>query len=109
MEILVEIVNTQAKMEKGLSGRSFLPEKQGMLFIFEKPDFYGFWMKGMEFGLDFIWILGDEVVEITENIKPEDFPPPKSLIPTQKVDKVLEVNDGFAAKFKIKVGDKISF
>jgi len=108
-EILVEIADTQAKMEKGLSGRNSLPENQGMLFLFKEPNFYGFWMKGMNFPLDFIWIRENEVVETTENVKPEDFQPPKNLLPKEKVDKVLEVNAGFVEKSKIKIGDKISF
>lgn len=108
-EILVEIADTPEKMKKGLSGRIFLPEKQGMLFVFAEPDYYEFWMKGMKFPLDFIWILGDEIVEITENVKPEDYQPPKTLRPKEKIDKVLEVNAGFVKKFNIKIGDKISF
>lgn len=108
-EILVEIADTQAKMEKGLSGRNSLPENQGMLFLFKEPNFYGFWMKGMNFPLDFIWIRENEVVETTENVKPEDFQPPKNLFSKEKVDKVLEVNAGFVEKSKIKIGDKISF
>ncbi len=106
-EILVEIADTWAKRTRGLSQRNFLPENQGMLFLYKEPGFYAFSMREMKFPLDFIWILGDEVVEITEKIKPEDYQPPKSLLPKEKVDKVLEVNAGFVEKFQIKVGDKI--
>lgn len=107
--ILAEIADTPIKKFKGLSNRDFLPENQGMLFIFEKPDYYSFWMKEMLFPLDFIWIRNGQIVEMTENIKPEDYQPPKFLTPKEKVDLVLEVNAGFIEKFKIKVGDEISF
>ncbi|MCX8009506.1 MAG: DUF192 domain-containing protein, partial [Patescibacteria group bacterium] len=86
----MELFDTQEKRTRGLSGRDFLPENKGMLFIFEKPDYYTFWMKEMKFPLDFIWIRGDEIVEITENVKPEDYQPPKFFTSKEKVDKVLE-------------------
>lgn len=107
--IKVEIAGTLEKQEKGLSGRQSLPENQGMLFIFNRPDFYSFWMKDMNFSLDFIWIRGDEVLEITRNVKPEDYQPPIILTPKNKIDKVLEINAGMAEKIGIKEGNKIIF
>ncbi len=108
-QILVEIADTPQKQAQGLSFRKSLPENQGMLFVFEKPSFYYFWMKDMNFPLDFIWINSNEVVDITKNVKPEDFQPPNSFTSRVETDKVLEVNAGFVEKFKIKIGDKISF
>lgn len=102
--INVEISDTEAKRRQGLSFREFLGEKEGMLFIFETPDYYPFWMKDMKFPLDFIWISGEEIVEVTENVPP-DFP--GILKPSFPVDKVLEVNAGFVKKYQIKPGQKI--
>lgn len=107
--IFVEIADSQEKRTKGLSGRNSLPKNKGMLFLFDKPDFYGFWMKGMNFPLDFIWIKDNEVIELTKNVKPEDFQPPNLLIPKDRVNKVLEVNAGFIEEFNIKIGDKVVF
>lgn len=106
--IFVEVVDRPTEREKGLSGRDFLPENQGMLFVFEKPDYWSFWMKGMKFPLDFVWIKDNQIVEITENVKPEDFQPPKVLQPKIPSDKVLEVNGGMVKSWGIKVGDTIS-
>jgi len=108
-EILVEIADTPGKRAKGLSDRPSLPENQGMLFLFDKPDFYSFWMKDTLIPLDFIWIRDDKVVGITQNIKPEEYQPPQVLTPEEKVEAVLEVNAGFIKKFDIKVGDKVLF
>lgn len=108
-KILVEVADTPQKREKGLMGRKSLPENQGMLFIFENPDYYPFWMKNTFIPLDFIWIKDNQIVDITQDIKPEDYQPPKFLVPKNKADKVLEVNAGFTQKFNIKVGDKVSF
>jgi hypothetical protein len=105
----VEIADTDEKRMQGLSGRESLPENQGMLFVFDVSDYHTFWMKDMNFSLDFIWISRNQIVEISRNIKPEDYQPPKTLVPGNKIDKVLEVNAGFAEKIGIKEGDKLEF
>jgi len=107
--IFVEIADTPEKQAKGLSGRQSMPDDQGMLFIFSAPDRYSFWMKDMLFGLDFIWISGNRVAEVDENIKPDDYEPPKVLIPKNKIDKVLEVNAGTAERLGIKEGVEVKF
>jgi hypothetical protein len=107
--INVEIADTLEKQEKGLSGRQSLGENQGMLFVFQTSGYYSFWMKDMNFGLDFVWISGNEIVEIIRNVKPEDFQPPNYLGSKNKIDKVLEINAGVADKLGIKEGDKIEF
>lgn len=104
-----EIADTDKKRIRGLSGRESLPENQGMLFVFDTPNYYTFWMKEMNFSLDFIWIRGNKVIEITKNVKSEDYQPPKILVPKNKIDRVLEVNAGFAEKAGIKEGDMLEF
>jgi hypothetical protein len=108
-KILVDVADTPQKQAQGLSGRSSLPENQGMLFLSSRPDYYSFWMKEMKFPLDFVWIADKRVIEITQNIQPQDYQPPKTLTPKEKVDMVLEINAGQAEKLNIKVGDKIIF
>lgn len=109
IRISAEIADTSVKKAKGLSGRSSLPENKGMLFLFQKPDYYHFWMKNMLVPLDFVWIRDKKVVEITENVQPADYQPPKNLIPKNKADAVLEINAGLIGKFNIKAGDEVSF
>lgn len=102
-KIKVEVRDTEAERARGLSGRESLGEDEGMLFVFEKPGIHGFWMKEMKFGLDFIWIRDNKVIEVTENVGVERM----DISPFEAVDKVLEVNSGFAAKHSIKVGDSV--
>src|SRR3954471_24776165 len=45
--IQVDISDTEALREQGLSGRTSLAENEGMLFVFPTPGPYGFWMKDM--------------------------------------------------------------
>ena len=108
--IAVETAATAWQRARGLSGRAGLDQDSGMLFLYQTPARHGFWMKGMKFPLDFIWVSGDRVVEITENVPaPKPGEAPLKLTPKVEVDKVLEVGSGFAAKHQIKVGDKVEY
>lgn len=109
--IKAEIADTADKRKLGLGGRQSLAADTGMLFVFDKPDKYPFWMKGIAFPLDFIWIRGDAVFDILSNIQP---PMPGQKDDTlaiysskEPIDKVLEVNGGTVDRLGIKVGDTI--
>lgn len=107
----VEIADTQAKRSKGLGGRQGLETDMGMLFIFDKTDRYPFWMKGLNFPLDFVWIRGDKVVDIFQNIQPPETNQTDESLQVyqskEEVDKILEINSGVVQKLNIKVGDTI--
>ena len=81
----------------------------GMLFVYDHPERYGFWMKGMRFPLDYIWINGNKVADLSRNIPQpaSDTATPVTLAPSIPVDKVLEVNAGIIDRFDIKVGDLV--
>ena len=106
-----ELAVTPAQQALGLSYRDFMAEDKGLLFVFSSRSRKSFWMKGMRFPLDFVWIDGDKVADITENV-----PPPKSFsealktyAPSVPVNKVLEINAGVIAKNGIKIGDKVEW
>lgn len=105
----VEIVDTIQARSQGLSGRVSLPENNGMLFIFPSSALYSFWMKGMRFPLDIIWISGDKVVGFAENALPDNSDSPVIYPPPQPIDKVLEINAGLVKKLAIKIGDIMQF
>src|SRR3989344_5794286 len=50
----VEVASTSAEREKGLSGHMPLGASEGMLFIFDWSNTWGFWMKDMQFAIDII-------------------------------------------------------
>ena len=54
-KLVVEVADTEALRERGLSGRSSLHEGSGMLFVFEEEGAWGIWMKGMQFPIDIIF------------------------------------------------------
>ena len=108
--VWVEVRETKEERRQGLSGWEKLKADEGMLFVFEELGKYGFWMKEMKFDLDFVWIKGERVVEITEGVKaPEKGEEPLSVRPKVLVDKVLEVNVGWVKENEVKVGDMVSF
>lgn len=103
----VEIANESLEHSRGLSGRANLPENRGMLFIFNDIASHKFWMAGMKFPLDIIWIRGDEIIGFSENLPPasgSDYP---FYSPPESVDKVLEINASLAKKLGFKIGDKV--
>lgn len=109
--IKVEIADTPLKRAKGLGGRNKLSENEGMLFIFDKADKHPFWMKGLSFPLDFVWIKDDKIVDILENIQPPQKNTADAQLPIfsakEPIDKVLELNDGTVGKLNIKTGDTV--
>ena len=95
--LLTEVVKTPEDRNQGLSGRTSLEPQTGMLFIFEEPGIYPFWMKDMNFPIDMIWI--DEqwrIVDISHNISPETYP--QTFSSSLPIRYVLEVNAGFSRK-----------
>ncbi|MDP3733091.1 MAG: DUF192 domain-containing protein [Candidatus Daviesbacteria bacterium] len=109
--IKAEVVNSQAKRKQGLSGRAALASDEGMLFVFEESGKHPFWMKGLNFALDFIWINGDKIVDITENIQPPVQGQKDESLPIyeskEDANKILEVSAQTAQRLNIKVGDTV--
>lgn len=109
--IRLSLAITGTEKEKGLGYRDSLPSDAGMLFVYQHKDRYGFWMKGMRFPLDFIWIDGTKVVGLSQNIPApaNESSEPVSVAPKEPVDKVLEVNAGVIESLGIRVGDPVRF
>lgn len=100
----VDVAKTDSQLQVGLSNRKQIGENQGMLFLFETPSYYSFWMKEMKFPIDIIYINGDKVTTVIENAKPPSSSSEQLIIyePQDKSDKVLEINAGLARKYNIK-------
>mgnify|MGYP001586068946 CR=1 FL=1 len=104
-EYSVEIADTVIKQAQGLSGRSSLAENSGMLFVFKNPSMQSFWMVGMQFPLDFVWINEGKVIGVTENVP---FTPQTARqSPPSPANMVLELSAGSVERDGIKVGDVV--
>jgi uncharacterized membrane protein (UPF0127 family) len=102
--IKAEVVSDQKKIEMGLGGRKDLPEGRGMLFLMPKADYLRFWMKGMQFSIDIIWIEQGRVVGCEKNISPKD---ERIFTSPTMAGLVLETPAGFCDKYNISVNDAI--
>jgi uncharacterized membrane protein (UPF0127 family) len=113
-KIWAEVADTAQKREKGLGGRAELAENKGMLFMFDSKDvFPSFWMKGMKFPIDIIWINDGKIAKIEKSVPiPAKDASEKSLTlyrPDKPIDYALEVNAGFSDNHSLKVGDEVAW
>jgi hypothetical protein len=92
--VKVEIVDKQESRVLGLSGRAELKKDTGMLFIFDRENFHGIWMKDMNFHIDILWINESyKIVGIKKDAKPDTFP--ETFYPKTISKYVLELSSGF--------------
>lgn len=107
-KISLIIADTEEKREKGLGDTESMPDSTAMLFVFDEPDTYAFWMKDMKFPIDIVWLNENkEVVHIVESAMPESYP--ENFVPPQKSQYVFELNAGLVSKYGIKVGNILDF
>lgn len=93
-QVLVEVALTKFEQIQGLSGRSPLPPNTGMLFLNPEPNTMKFWMRGVSFPLDMIFIGVDgQVVQINKNCTPMSLDP---CGPDEPVQCMLEIAGGWA-------------
>ncbi len=108
-QVKVRVADTPEKREVGLSGTSSLNKNEGMLFLFDKEQYPSFWMKGMKYPIDILFINDQTIVTIYENVQPPKNDDAK--LPLYQSSKpaniVLELPSGFTKNHKIKVGDYI--
>ena len=103
-KIYIEIALTPEERQKGLMGRDFLPEENGMLFVFESDMIVSFWMKDTKIPLSIAFITKDGVIIGIYDMEPYSLAPVSSIYPVRYA---LEVNKGLFNKLGITAGDKI--
>jgi hypothetical protein len=104
--IIVDIADTPAERQRGLSGRADLAPNHGMLFIFPSDGIYAFWMKDMRFSIDIIWLSADgTVITIAQNISPRTYP--HTFAPSAPAQYVVELPAGFVQEHHVQLGDKV--
>lgn len=99
----IEIADTDSKRQIGLMNRSHMAEDQGMLFIFERMNNTGFWMKDTRIPLDIMFIAEDStVINVQRNARPHDKTNYAAEAPYRYV---LEVNGGKSDQWGIVEGE----
>jgi uncharacterized membrane protein (UPF0127 family) len=105
--IAVDLAVTPAEQQLGLGERDALPWDQGMLFLYEEPAFHRFWMKGMRFDIDIVWIRGDRIVDVSHRVPHVPGGNGPIVAPAELADKVLEVNAGYASAHGWRPGQRV--
>ena len=103
----VEMAVTSAEQARGLGYRDGLAWGSGMYFPYDRPGFYTFWMKGMRFPIDIVWIRDGRIVDLHQDVPFEPGGNGPTLRPRQIVDAVLEVPAGYAAASGWRIGDRV--
>lgn len=102
----VEKADTAKERYSGLSFRESLCDDCGMLFVMPERNEYTFSMRNMKMDLDFVWIDGDRIAGLNENVSKnfsEDINSPG------RVNFVLEISSGEAGNIDLKEGDMVIF
>lgn len=97
-EYALEIADSDDERSLGLGERDSLCGSCAMLFTFDRPGRYAFWMKGMRFPIDIVWLSGDEVVHVERNIPADSR---AIYAPAASADRVLELNAGEAEELSL--------
>lgn len=107
-DIKTQLANDGYEHEKGLSGKACIGDNQAMLFVFDRPGYYNFWMKDMKFPIDIVWVGADKkIIEVTDNIQPSTYPDTFASNGAPKY--VLEVGAGRAAELGLSAGKSLKF
>ncbi len=109
--LAVELADQPAETSRGLGYRAGLAPGTGMLFLYAKPAPQSFWMKGMQFCIDIIWIEYGVIQGAAESVCPEpagtadaDLTSYLSSVP---VSYVLEVPAGWLYTNGLSVGAQV--
>jgi uncharacterized protein len=108
----VEIAETPAQRDLGLSGRTRIGEHAGMIFLFEteQPPASGFWMRGTAFPLSIAFLDADGFIRAIREMEPCGRRPSlfcpryRAGVPYRAA---LEVSSGFFERKGVQVGDRV--
>lgn len=114
VRLVADVAETNEQRTKGLTVKDTLAGNEAMLFVFETPQKYPFWMPPeMKFPIDIIWLDSNKtVVHIEASAQPCDIYPPVSCpnyVPEEEAQYVLETVAGFAQKHNVTEGTKVKF
>jgi len=105
----LDIKDTPEERTLGLMFREYLDEKDAMLFIFEHPSEYSFWMKNMQISIDMIFLNENkEIVTIHENVTPCITEECELYLPTSPIIYVIETKAGFSDTHNLEPGQKVT-
>lgn len=107
----VEIAQTEAERNHGLSGRLALPADHGMLFVFDKEQPQSFWMKDCYLPIDVAFIDASGKIVDLQSMAVEEFPPQpaRTYDSAAPAKYVLETVGGTWQRIGAKTGMPVTF
>lgn len=104
----IEIAKTPAQQETGLAKYASIEKNFAMYFPFDRADYYSFWMKGMHFPIDILFLRNNKIVTVFSDVAPK--PDYQNYIykSTQPSDAVLEISAGLAKQYGFNIGDTLN-
>jgi uncharacterized membrane protein (UPF0127 family) len=107
VRVRVEIADNDTEAELGLMFRESLPDDAGMIFLFDRPQTRGFWMKNTLIPLSIAFLDGTgEIVRILD-MQPCRADPCERYKPGVPYRGALEVNLGAFRRWGVNAGDRI--
>ena len=102
----LEIVDTAAERQQGLSGRQSLKTKHGLLFVYPELGDHGIWMKDMNFAIDIIWLNDhQQVVGLASDVQPSSYP--RVWRVPRLSQYIIEINSGQIDSLGLTIGDQV--
>ena len=103
----IEVMTTVQERARGLMFRRSLPERSGMLFLYDRPEPAAMWMKNTFIPLDIVFIApGGTVHRIEKNTEPFST---ETISSDGSIIAVLELNAGAADRIGLKRGDRVVY
>jgi uncharacterized membrane protein (UPF0127 family) len=106
----VELMANNQDRAMGLMFRRSLPMDRGLLFVFDEPGNYPFWMKNCRFPIDMVWLDENrKVVYVAENVPPCAKDPCPNYGGMQRSLYVVEMNARQARAEGVMLGSVLEF
>lgn len=102
--VQVQLAILPHEMQQGLMYRKSMGSDEGMIFLYDRPQQMGFWMRNTEIPLDIGYFDADGRLKEFYPLYPHDERPVQSLGARQFA---LEMNQGWFREHGLKVGDAL--
>lgn len=103
--INAQVAATPEQRSIGLMWRQDMPQHEGMLFVFERPEVQCFWMKNTLLPLTAAFVADDGTIVNLADMQPQTT---ESHCSTRPVRFVLEMNQGWFARRGLQAGYRLS-
>ena len=101
--VRAEVARSPEERQRGLMFRNAIPEDTGMLFVFDRADTHGIWMKDTFVPLDVAFLDSTLRIINIEPLEPLDLTTKRSRGPALFA---LEVRQGWFADHQVEPGDQ---